>query len=58
VVTEKSEGAGRIIRAGEKERIGNYINEIKESKYDSLKREPLAKTINRNYNFPESVKQE
>ena len=58
VVTEKSEGAGKIIRAGEKDRIGNYINEIKESKYDSLKREPLAKTITRNYNYPEQAKQE
>lgn len=33
VVTEKSEGVNNIMRAGEKARISNYINEIKESKY-------------------------
>jgi len=38
VVTEKSERAHNIMRAGEKERIGNFINELKEGKYESLKR--------------------
>ena len=32
------------------------INEIKESKYHSHKAEPLAKTINRNYDWPEEIK--
>lgn len=36
--------------------VNQLINEIKESKYHSHKAEPLAKTINRNYEWPEEVK--
>jgi len=32
------------------------INEIYEKKYASKKLEPLASTINRNYNLPEEAK--
>lgn len=32
--------------------VNGYVNEIQESKYASLKREPLAKTIDRKYNMP------
>ena len=40
------------MKAGQKSGIHSYVNDIEESKYASLKREPLGKTINRKYNMP------
>jgi hypothetical protein len=36
--------------------IKYFMNEMKEQKYAKAKREPLGKSIMRNYNFPEIVK--
>ena len=38
--------------------VGYFINEIKENKYSRLQREPLGKSIIRNYEFPEKVKED
>ena len=46
VATEKSEGAGRIMKAGNKEGVNDFINNLKESKYDSLKRYLCPHTVN------------
>ena len=35
-----------------------FLNQLKENHYASSKREPLGKSIIRNYTFPEEVKQE
>lgn len=34
------------------------MNQLKEKHYSSAKREPLGKSLQRNYIFPETVKQD
>lgn len=59
VPTQKSEGANSILRAGYKEGVGSFVQDLQErDKYDSLKREPLARTIDRQYRFPEQTNKE
>jgi hypothetical protein len=38
--------------------VNYYLNEIKENKYSRMQREPLGKSIIRNYEFPEKVKED
>ncbi len=40
------------MKVGHEEGVGDFVKQLKESKYDSLKREPLAKTIDRGYVLP------
>jgi hypothetical protein len=40
------------MRAGHEEGVGDFVKQLKETKYDSLKREPLARTIDRSYILP------
>lgn len=37
--------------------IKYFINEMQEQKYTRCQREPLGKSIMRNYNFPEVIKE-
>lgn len=47
VATEKSEGAERILKAGNKEGVNDFVNNLHEAKYQSLKRYPPAKQESR-----------
>ena len=40
------------MRAGHEEGVGDFVKQLKEIKYHSLKREPLAKPIDRGYILP------
>jgi hypothetical protein len=42
--------------AGNKPGITGFINDLKEAKYASSNKEPLGKTISRNYKLPEECK--
>jgi hypothetical protein len=36
--------------------VNHFLNQIKEKKYSSAQREPLGKSLQRNYAFPDEVK--
>lgn len=58
VKTQKSDHVPDCIKGGNLNGINYFMNEIKEDKYASHKREPLGTSILRNYDFPERVKNE
>lgn len=40
------------MKAGHKPGVTGFINELKETKYASQQKEPLGKSLSRNYNLP------
>ena len=56
--TLTSEHVPECIKGNNLSGVGYFLNSIKEDKYARSQREPLGKSIIRNYNFPEKVKEE
>ena len=52
----ESDHVYQLIKGPNNDGIKNFINSIDESNYASNKREPLGKSIVRNYKFPDEVK--
>ena len=58
VKTQYSDHVKDCIKLDKMSGVNFFINKIKEDKYARNQREPLGKSIIRNYNFPETVKEE
>lgn len=58
VKTQDSEHVDQCIKGSKLSGIKFFENEIKESKYARNNREPLGKSIIRNYEFPEKVRED
>lgn len=58
VKTLASEHVNDCIKGGNLSGIKHFMNNINEQKYARNSREPLGKSIMRNYEFPEKVKED
>jgi hypothetical protein len=58
VKTLESDHVTDCIKGNNLNGVNYFLNEIKENKYARLQREPLGKSIIRNYEFPEKVKED
>ncbi len=56
--TKNSEHVNDCIKGDNLSGINHFINEIKEQKYASSRREPLGQRIQRNYVFPNIAKED
>lgn len=56
VKTKASEHVDNCIKGSDLSGINYFMNNMKEQKYARNQREPLGKSIMRNYEFPEKVK--
>lgn len=56
--TLESDHVPQAIKYPPKSKLAEYANDLKEEKYASHQREPLAKPMARNYKMPEEVKKE
>lgn len=54
-VAVDSEHVDQILKAQNLEGLADKFNDIKEGQYASNKREPLGKSFNRNYNWPDKI---
>ena len=54
--THESEHVSEVIKAQNMAGLADYNNDLKEGKYQSHQREPLGKSYQRGYNFPDQVK--
>ena len=58
VKTLDSDHVNDCIKGNNLNGVNYFLNEIKENKYSRLQREPLGKSIIRNYEFPEKVRED
>ncbi len=58
VKTAESDHVDDCIKGSNLNGVNYFLNEIKENKYSRLQREPLGKSIIRNYEFPEKTKED
>lgn len=56
IKTKESDHVDNCIKDSNKSGINYFVNQIKESKYSSNQREPLGKSIIRNYDYPEKYR--
>lgn len=54
--TIESEHVGEVIKAQNLAGLADYKNDLKEGKYNSHIREPLGKSYQRGYNYPDQIK--
>lgn len=56
--TLKSDHVNDCIKGNNINGVNHFLNQIKEDKYTSSRREPLGKGLQRNYQFPDKVQNE
>jgi len=54
--TKYSDHVPDCIKSKNDSGVNHFVNQIKESKYSSSKREPLGQRLQRNYDFPDKIK--